>query len=301
MATSHAYSGSILNCIRANITRNGIPHNFKHATKRHYASTVPLPKIRINNPSSLKPHKTPKKKQQCNKQQQYDGINKGHRTSLFANPVAWYSKKLESHPLTTKCLSSGFIAGSGDLTCQYIVARQRRRHRTTAAATTDGDRRADDPIDDEDRFEPDLARTGRFVLLGGALIGPTVHHWYGALMRYIPGTSFKAVLKRTFFDQAIFAPLFQPTFLASLLLLERSGGVVGRGSKGSGVEEKEKEDISSVLIRTVPDLIVSNWMLWIPAMIINFKYVPGKWQVLYSNGIGFVWNVYLSWKTQEEE
>jgi len=177
---------------------------------------------------------------------------------------------------------------------------------TTTTTKTDKNKHSDDdPIiaadDDSYSFKPDLVRTGRFVLLGGALIGPTVHHWYGALMRYIPGTSIRAVLKRTFFDQVLFAPLFQPAFLGSLLLLERNS-ILAKQPVGVGEEgvEDEEEDIASVLVRTVPDVIVSNWMLWIPAMVINFRYIPGKWQVLYSNGVGFVWNIYLSWKTQEE-
>jgi len=32
----------------------------------------------------------------------------------------------------------------------------------------------------------------------------------------------------------------------------------------------------NVLIEDVPDVVMSNWMLWIPAMMINFKFVPGK-------------------------
>jgi hypothetical protein len=30
-----------------------------------------------------------------------------------------------------------------------------------------------------------------------------------------------------------------------------------------------------------------------------FAYVPGKYQVLFSNSVGFVWNVYLSWRTHQ--
>ena len=48
-----------------------------------------------------------------------------HSPSFFANPLAWYSAKLESHPFATKCITSGFIAASGDLLCQYLVHRNR--------------------------------------------------------------------------------------------------------------------------------------------------------------------------------
>jgi hypothetical protein len=36
-------------------------------------------------------------------------------------------------------------------------------------------------------------------------------------------------------------------------------------------------------------------MVWPAAMLINFRFVPLHFQVLYSNFIGFNWTIYLSW------
>ena len=191
-------------------------------------------------------------------------------TSFTSNPISWYSQKLSSHPILTKCITSGIIAGAGDLACQYIVHCKQGRDKT-------------EPVVDKHVFRPDLIRSSRFTILGFALIAPVVHFWYGTLMIRIPGTSAKAVLQRLVLDQAFFAPLFIPTFLTNLMMLE------GR----------PMEDVPKTLVRDVPDIVVTNWTLWIPAMFVNFKYIPGKWQVLYSNGVGFIWNMYLSWKTQK--
>ena len=103
-------------------------------------------------------------------------------------------------------------------------------------------------------------------------------------MRKLPGNSLSVVLKRTLLDQIFFAPIFIPTFMTSLMILE----------------SKPLDEIPTVLIRNVPEVVRTNWALWIPAMLVNFRYVPGPWQVLFSNCVGFVWNVYLSWKTQED-
>lgn len=175
-------------------------------------------------------------------------------------PIAWYARKLETHPLTTKCITSGFISGMGDMACQYIY----HKH-------------------DQDNFSPDWLRTGRFSLLGFGLIAPVVHKWYGFLMKKIPGQDIQPVLKRLFCDQILFAPLFIPAFMTSLMLLEG----------------KDMDTIPVVLQRDLPDVVLSNWSLWIPAMFVNFRFVPVQWQVLYSNCIGLGWNVYLSWKTNE--
>jgi hypothetical protein len=63
--------------------------------------------------------------------------------------AGWYERMLESHPMPTKAASSALIAASGDAICQIGVE--------------------DHPFD----FE----RFGRFVVLGGALVGPTLHFW----------------------------------------------------------------------------------------------------------------------------
>ena len=61
------------------------------------------------------------------------------------------------------------------------------------------------------------------------------------------------------------------------------------------------------LVQSLPSVMVANWGLWVPAQVINFRFVPTKFQVLYSNFVALVWNVYLSYSQtrkqarQEEE
>jgi len=222
--------------------------------------------------------------------------------SLFANPLAWYSTKLESHPFTTKCITSGLIAASGDLLCQYLVHRNHvaaqehdglvpkgqptRRPDEDIKVAAKAKRRDDEILEIEPRnFSPDWYRTGRFGILGFALVAPVVHLWYARLMTYFPGTNVGAVLKRTATDQLFFAPIFLPTFMMNLMMLE--------GRPYTEALPKLEKDL--------PGAMVTNWCLWCPAMLVNFRFVPLKYQVLYSNMVGFVWNTYLSWKTQEGE
>jgi FtsH-binding integral membrane protein len=49
------------------------------------------------------------------------------------------------------------------------------------------------------------------------------------------------------------------------------------------------------LAASMPSVLVANWGLWTPAQIVNFRFVPGKFQVLYSNVVALLWNVYLSY------
>jgi len=208
--------------------------------------------------------------------------------SLLWSPVRWYASKLDTHPLTTKCLSSGVISGSGDVLCQFL-ARDRN---------DDGD------------WALEWFRTLRFAILGSCLVGPTVTVWYGFLMSRIPGSGPAAVARRLFCDQGLFAPVFLPTFMSCLTFLEyvfpdfvpteeslnRDGA-----STPSNCDNDLGLRLRARLRDDVPDALIVGWSIWIPAMGVMFAVVPGKFQVLFSNAVGFFWNVYLSWRMHEGE
>lgn len=189
--------------------------------------------------------------------------------SFLGNPLQWYSHKLDTSPVLTKCITSGIISGSGDVLCQYL-------NRSS------------------DEFSYDWIRSMRFAVLGSFLVAPTVHAWYGLLMTKIPGSSVKAIGKRLFFDQGCFAPLFTPTFISCLTVLEHVSGDKSDGENDFASHFRER-------LRDSPEAIVMGWKIWVPSMAVMFAAVPSKYQVLYSNCVGFVWNAYLSWKTHEGE
>lgn len=127
----------------------------------------------------------------------------------------------------------------------------------------------------------DWLRNMRFFALGSLLVAPCTHFWYNFLnVRLFPGpSSFVTVSKRVIVDQFGFAVLFQPSFMGILWFME------GR----NGIPEQ--------LVQVVPSVLVANWSLWVPAMSINFAFVPVKFQVLFGNAVALLWNTYLSYKS----
>eukprot|EP01082_Thalassiosira_pseudonana_P015410 g14386.t1 g14386 contig9:1728213-1729028(+) len=220
--------------------------------------------------------------------------------SLLRNPLQWYARKLDTHPLTTKCLSSGIIAGSGDVLCQYLSRRKKVATPTTNPSTQT-------TLPETDTQQYDLIRSLRFFVLGSCLVAPTVHVWYGFLMTRIPGNNLAAVAKRLFFDQGLFAPFFLPTFVSCLTVLEHISPNDDNNEGYVTIEEKHAYhgDLASHLklrmMNDVPEATVVGWTIWVPSMAFMFSFVPSKFQVLFSNGVGFVWNAYLSWRTHEGE
>ncbi|KAG1685177.1 hypothetical protein DVH05_011379 [Phytophthora capsici] len=176
------------------------------------------------------------------------------KVSGFRRVWSSYTSLLETHPLSTKIVTGGAIAGLGDVGCQLVLEAE----------------------DDNTKF--DIKRTAIFTFLGGFLISPVLHVWYGFLGSRLPGVSAAAVAKRLALDQLGFAPMFLPVFLSSVLTLEGNG-----------------EQISDKLRAEWWPVTKANWSVWVPAQILNFRFVPGSMQVLFSNVVGLLWNAYLSY------
>jgi hypothetical protein len=183
--------------------------------------------------------------------------SKNSKTSFHL--FTWYAQKLDTHPFLTKGISSGIIASSADFICQKLSNHNEKW---------------------------DQPRTGRFFIMGTFFVAPVIHFWFLALhTKILPGAStWQKVVQRVLVDQLLFAPIFLPSFLSGLWLLEGSRSI---------------STIQTQLVEEMPELMVANWALWVPAMTINFGMVPIKFQVLFSNVVALVWNVYLSYKSAE--
>lgn len=116
------------------------------------------------------------------------------------------------------------------------------------------------------------------MAFSGLTIGLLCHYWYKILDKYIIGKSFHMVTKKLLLDQFIFSPIMIITFFGSLALLEKNP------------MENFKEEVRDKFIR----LYRAEWMVWPPAQIINFYFLPTKYRVLYDNVISLGYDVYTS-------
>lgn len=168
-----------------------------------------------------------------------------------------YLGVLKESPITTKCVTSGFLSFGADVVCQVQFG--------------------DKALTDKD-MELDLWRVLKFTSIGAFFVGPTLHFWYGFLARNFVGTSLFSTIQRLAMDQLVFAPMFIPAFFSIILILD---------GKPEMIIDKLKADWASTMI--------TNYSVWVPAMFLNFKFVPPTLQVLFSNAVGFGWNIYLSY------
>jgi Mpv17 / PMP22 family len=188
----------------------------------------------------------------------FTSSNKGS-SPKSSNYNIWtrYLELLAEKPIMTKCITSGVLSCGADVVCQVQFF--------------------DEALNEKDT-ELDLWRVLKFTAIGSFFVGPVLHFWYGFLARQFVGASLLSTIQRVALDQLIFAPLFIPSFFSIILILD---------GKPEMIVNKIKTDWASTMI--------TNYSVWVPAMFLNFKFVPPTLQVLFSNGVGFGWNIYLSY------
>ena len=215
--------------------------------------------------------------------------------------LAWYARRLETHPISTKSITSGLIAGAGDLLCQAVIDRPEKLAKLEQQQPPDNT-----TVVSSQPFlvpVPELLfgwwswqRTANFAVLGTVLVGPSLHYWYGGLAARFPlgATPAQAVVTRVAWDQVCFTPPFCAAWMIALWTLE---GLEQQASsflnnKATVLKLRQR------LTETLPTVLVANWLLWIPVQCLNFWVTPVQYQVLASNCVALLWNAYLSFSTR---
>ncbi|WAR12881.1 M17L2-like protein [Mya arenaria] len=117
------------------------------------------------------------------------------------------------------------------------------------------------------------------VGLTGLVIGPFCHSWYLFLDWWLPGRSFRIVTKKLIVDQVICSPVCISSFLVLTSFLEG----------------KRRHEIKDELIEKGKTLYTAEWIVWPPAQVINFCFLPTKYRVLFDNSVSFGFDWYFSY------
>jgi protein Mpv17 len=99
---------------------------------------------------------------------------------------------LDSHPIPVKAFTSAMLVATGDLIAQIFF--------------------------EDGKFN--VFRSCRMLILGGVVIGPSLHFWYNALHKFLPAQTTAGALMRLAADQLVFAPTFIPFVFGVILSME---------------------------------------------------------------------------------
>lgn len=116
------------------------------------------------------------------------------------------------------------------------------------------------------------------MAISGMTIGIVCHHWYKFLDARISGHTIRIVLRKVIIDQLICSPLCIGIFFLTL-------GVLENNNLAELIDEIKKK---------AHRLYIAEWVIWPPAQVINFYFLPTRYRVLYDNTISLGYDVYTS-------
>lgn len=128
---------------------------------------------------------------------------------------------------------------------------------------------------EQDKYNP---KRTMHMAFSGAAVGVLCHHWYKILDKFLVGKTFDMVTKKLLLDQLIFSPIMIVTFFGSLALFERDPVA------------NFKEEVRHKFLT----LYHAEWLVWPPAQVINFYFLPTRYRVLYDSTISLGYDVYTS-------
>uniref|UniRef100_A0A7S3CVP4 Uncharacterized protein n=1 Tax=Palpitomonas bilix TaxID=652834 RepID=A0A7S3CVP4_9EUKA len=186
---------------------------------------------------------------------------------------AWgrYSQWLGDKPLSANIWTSGVIVGVGDYFAQSI---------------------------EQESIRPDTKNWTRVIALSswGFVTGGPMYYWYRYLDKLWPPkglSSVGAVLKKTFGNQVVMAPLMNTLFFIYATSVSRSVDTILNPTSprfNSTLEVEIERKLSVQLLPTV----TTSLFYWIPVHLVNFSFVPSKYRVLYLSMGLWGWSTYLS-------
>lgn len=125
------------------------------------------------------------------------------------------------------------------------------------------------------KFKYDLIRNLRIGAFGALIHGPCGHVFFSLLEKKLPGSGVGVVTLKVIIDQLVWSPLF-----AALLI-----SFLGITSGGAPYQ------ICNMLSLSLKPLVWTSWMIWPLAHFFNFRIIPTKHRLMYTNIVQLVYNV----------
>lgn len=176
--------------------------------------------------------------------------------------AAWYEVWLARRPLLVKAVTSGVLYGTGDFIAQAAVAGSWRAF-------------CEHPFDS--------ARFARAVIYGGVFYPPLAHaHFnfleYLVVVRWNMGEAWVPWVKMAI-EQFVYWSYFSNAYYHVVI-----GALQGLSPLGC------LHRVAATLWPTMK----AQWALWVPAQVVNFKYVPVRHQLNFVLILSLVWTTFLS-------
>jgi protein Mpv17 len=172
-------------------------------------------------------------------------------------------------PILKASLTSGSVFILGDITNQLIQKHGDSEVHKKSLVHTVG--------------ELNWNQTMQFGFIGFTLHGPYFRKGLQYLDKWFGTTAdIKAVLLKSIAGQFIIFPPYVAMYLAYSSVLNGRDPIRG-------------------ILDQFPRIVTNGVLVWPFANVINFRFIPMDYRLLYINAVGVGWNSYISWETFNNE
>lgn len=146
----------------------------------------------------------------------------------------------------------------------------------------------------EERESIDLNRTMRVAFWGFISAGP-VFLWLRKLEVLIGGSTLKQTLKKVALHQAVASPIHNAAFYGFTgLWIQREAAEETEGKPPETSFQAWFDQWNKKLRDEMIETQITANMIWFPANMIAFMFLPLRYRVPYQSALGSVWMAYLS-------
>lgn len=122
----------------------------------------------------------------------------------------------------------------------------------------------------------DFTSVKRLAVWGTVVIAPLFTQWY----KWLDGRKSFSIWTKIFLDQFILTPPLLIVFFGVMAACECYSW-----SNGNDLWSHVKREIETKL----PKVYLADCLFWIPVQLLNFRYVPPMWRVMYVAVTTFIW------------
>ncbi|KAG2492727.1 hypothetical protein HYH03_008893 [Edaphochlamys debaryana] len=130
-------------------------------------------------------------------------------------------------------------------------------------------------------------RTLAVACFGFLYTGPSAHFWQTLMEWLFAGRKdFQSVLLKVFVDQMTYGPFCNILFMSFATLV---------------LEGRPVAVLQQKIARDYPGVQLYGWRLWPLAALINYRFVPLQFRVLFINVVSFIWTTFLLLKAKRAQ
>lgn len=125
-----------------------------------------------------------------------------------------------------------------------------------------------------------LQRTLKMALWGLLIGAPSAHFWHYYLQKWFArkADNFETVIQKVILDQLTFGPAYNLAFMSYTAMV---------------VHKVPPTVFKYKLAQEFPTLQLNGWKVWPLVSLINYRYIPVQFRVLFANVVALFWGVFV--------